>query len=136
MKFPEIRSGGPQQQWCIVSPLDMALPERLRSFCDSWRAKAQGYSVEEIGGAFDRFFTSYVAFNRLYAEATYRLSKRGQVKLRERFPDSQASQGYVLQYCGAASLISSWEGEEVSRNALHRIAENLRERRFSLKLDP
>jgi hypothetical protein len=114
----------------------MALAEGLRSFCDGWKAKARDYSVEEIRGAFDRFFTSYVVFNRLYAEATYRLARRGQVKLRERFPDSQAAQEYVLQYCGAVLLIDAWEADERSRTALHRIAEHLRERRFALKLHP
>jgi hypothetical protein len=114
----------------------MALPDSLRDFCNAWRAKARDYSVEEIRGAFDRFFTSYVVFNRLYAEATYRLARRGQVKLRERFPDSQAAQEYVLQYCGAEFLMGAWEGDEASRAALHRIVEHLRERRFALKLDP
>lgn len=114
----------------------MALAEDLRTFCNGWRAKARDYSVEEIRGAFDRFFTSYVVFNRLYAEATYRLARRGQVKLRERFPDSQAAQEYVLQYCGALFLIRAWEADAASRTALDRIAEHLRERRFALKLHP
>ena len=114
----------------------MALTEGLRRFCDGWRAKAQDYSVEEIGGAFDRFFTSYVVFNRLYAEATYRLAQRGQVKVRERFPDSQAAQEYVLQYCGAGFLVRAWEANEDSRTALRQIAEHLREGRFALRLDP
>src|ERR1700676_2942901 len=120
--------------YCIVQ--DMPLTEGLRSFCDGWRAKAGAYSVEEVRGAFDCFFTSYVVFNRLYAEATYRLARRGQVKLRERFPDSQAAQAYVLQYCGAESLIRAWEADGGSRTAPHRIAEHLREGRFALKLDP
>ena len=120
--------------YCIVP--DMALAEDLRSFCDGWRAKARDYSVEEIREVFDRFFTSYVVFNRLYAEATYRLAQRGQLKLRERFPDSQAAQEYVLQYCGAVFLIRAWEADEGSRTALHRIAEHVREGRFALKLDP
>ena len=120
--------------YCTV--LYMALAEGLRSFCDGWKAKARDYSVEEIREAFDRFFTSYVVFNRLYAEATYRLARRGQVKLRERFPDSHAAQEYVLQYCGAAFLTRAWEADDDSRTALRRIAQHLRERRFALKLDP
>ena len=99
----------------------------LRRFCDGWRGKARDYSVEEIRGAFDRFFTSYVVFNRLYAEATYRLAQHGQVKLRERFPDSHAAQEHVLHCCGAECLIRAWEADEGSRTALHRIAEHLRE---------
>jgi len=114
----------------------MALTDCLRDFCDAWRAKARDYPVGEIRGAFDRFFTSYVVFNRLYSEATYRLALRGQVKLRERFPDSQAAQEYVLQYCGAQHLIDAWERDEATRTALHRITDHLRERRFALRLNP
>ena len=62
-----------------------------------------------------------MAFNRLYAEATYRLARRGQVKLRERFPDSQAAQDYVVQFCGAEMLIGAWEDNPPS--ALHEIAQ-------------
>jgi len=114
----------------------MALSPELRNFCESWHAKATTYSTENIDGAFDRFFTSYVAFNRLYAEATYRLARRGHIKLRERFPDSQAAQDYIVQFCTAAMLTRAWENSAAAVDALREIADHLREGRFSLKLDP
>lgn len=114
----------------------MALSPELRTFCDSWRTRAASYSTEEIAGAFDRFFTSYVAFNRLYAEATHRLARRGHVRLRERFPDSQAAQDYVVQYCTAETLTRAWEGSAIAAAALRDIADHLRARRFALRLDP
>jgi hypothetical protein len=113
----------------------MALSFELESFVENWRAKAHAYPDSDIRGAFDRFFTLYVAFNRLYAEATFRLGRRGQVKLRDRFPDSQAAQEYVVQYCGALTLIQSWEQEADTTASIQQIAEHLRERRFALKLD-
>src|ERR1700731_2491427 len=112
----------------------MALSPELRDFCDSWHAKAAAYSTENINGAFDRFFTSYVAFNRLYAESTYRLARRGHVKLRERFPDSQAAQDYVVQFCTATTLTRAWENSANAAAALHEIADHLREERFALRL--
>jgi hypothetical protein len=114
----------------------MSLPPELQTFCRSWQAKADAYSAEDLSGAFDRFFTSYVVFNRLYAEATYRLARRGQVRLRERFPDSQAAQEYVVQYCGAETLAKAWEVNPETAQALREIADYLREGRFALKLDP
>jgi len=104
-------------------------------FCGNWGAKAEAYSREEIGGAFDRFFTLYVIFNRLYAEATFRLARRGQVKLRNRFPDSNGAQEYLLQFCGAETLTRAWDGDANTKAALHQIADYLREGRFALKLD-
>src|ERR1700722_503808 len=113
----------------------MALSTELATFCDQWRVKAEAYSSENVNDAFDRFFTLYVAFNRLYAEATFRLARRGQVHLRNRFPDSKGAQDYVLQFCGAEALPRAWEGDPTSNDALHQIAHHLRERRFALKLD-
>ncbi len=114
----------------------MALSHELRTFCNNWRIKAEAYSADDLGGAFDRFFTSYVVFNRLYAEATYRLAKDGQVRLRDRFPDSQAAQEYVIQYCGGRRLTNAWKNDPAAANAVREIAEHLRKRRFALKLDP
>ncbi len=114
----------------------MALSPELREFCDSWRGKAAACSMENINGAFDRFFTSYVAFNRLYVEATHRLARRGQVKLRERFPDPQAAQDYVVQFCTATTLTGAWENSANAAAALHEIADHLRQGTFALKLDP
>jgi hypothetical protein len=66
----------------------MSLSAEVITFVQNWRAKAETYADDEIRGAFDRFFTLYVTFNRLYAEATFRLARRGQLKLKQRFPDS------------------------------------------------
>lgn len=113
----------------------MALSAELRTFCHNWRTKADAYSSEDVGGAFDRFFTLYVAFNRLYAEATFRLARRGQFRLRDRFPDSNGAQEYVVQFCGAEALTRAWEGDPDTITALHQIADHLRQGRFNLKLD-
>ena len=104
-------------------------------FCRNWLTKAEAYSSEDISGAFDRFFTLYVAFNRLYAEATFRLARRGQVRLRGRFPDSKAAQEYLLQFCGAEALTHAWESDPNTITALHQIADHLHQGRFALKLD-
>lgn len=113
----------------------MALSPELETFCANWRKKAEAYFNGEVCGAFDRFFTLYVVFNRLYAEATFRLARRGLVKLKDRFPDSKGAQEYILQYCGADTLIHAWELSPNTITALHQIADHLRQGRFALKLD-
>lgn len=114
----------------------MALSPQLRNFCDSWRRKAAAYASDDLSDAFDRFFTSYVVFNRLYVEATHRLARRGAVRLGDAFPDSRAARDYVIQYCSAAVLTRAWEDNAATAEAIRRIAEHLRDRRFALKLDP
>jgi len=114
----------------------MPLSHQLRIFPDNWRGKAHAYAVDDLAGAFDRFFTSYVVFNRLYAEATYRLARHGRLNLREPFPDSRAAQDYVIQFCGAGILTRAWEGSADSAAAINQIAEHLIDHRFALKLNP
>ena len=113
----------------------MAISLELAEFYNGWRAKAREYPINEIRSAFDRFFTLYVAFNRLYAEATFRLARRGQTRLRDRFPDSKAAQDYVLQFCGAEAIIGAWERAPATVQALREIGDHLRTGRFALKLN-
>lgn len=112
----------------------MAISPELQAFCASWRQKAAGYDWD-IRGAFDRFFTLYVVFNRLYAEATFRLARQGKVRLQKRFPDSQGSQEYTVQFVTARRLTDAWNDDPATKGALVEIAGHLREGRFALKLD-
>jgi hypothetical protein len=115
--------------------MTMSLSPETATFCDNWRAKAHSYSTTDVRDAFDKFFTLYVVFNRLYAEATFRLARRGCAKLSDRFPDWKGSQAYVLQFCGATRLIDAWDNDSDTSSALREIADRLREGRFALKLD-
>jgi hypothetical protein len=113
----------------------MAVSLELATFCGDWRAKANEYD-DDLRGAFDKFFTLYVVFNRLYAEATFRLARRGQVKIgKDRFPDSKGSQEYVLQFCKATRLVDAWRKHPRVNEALQQIAGHLRAGQFALKLD-
>ena len=91
--------------------------------------------IRDSHGCFDKFFTLYVVFNRLYAEATFRLARRGSVTLKDRFPDAQAAQDYVLQYCGAVKLIEAWQNDQLTACALAEIVVHIRKGQFALKLN-
>jgi len=43
--------------------------EALNNFCTAWLRKAERIDIEPLEGVFDRFFTLWVVFNRLYEEA-------------------------------------------------------------------
>ncbi|OOE82801.1 hypothetical protein BZG72_07295 [Salinivibrio sp. PR6] len=49
----------------------------LESFCTAWLRKAERIDTEPLEGVFDRFFTLWVVFNRLYEEAGRTLAHRG-----------------------------------------------------------
>jgi len=113
----------------------MGISAELATFCQNWHTKAEGYSQDDVAGAFDRFFTLYVVFNRLYAEATFRFARSHNINLGNRFPDARAATDYVIQFCGADVLTAGWEGEPNTVAAYRLIAQHIRDRNFALKLD-
>jgi hypothetical protein len=119
-----------------VLEASMGISPELEEFCSRWLAKADDYPDcdTNLAHAFDRFFTLFVVYNRLYAEATYRLGQRGRITLTRRFPDAEASQEFVVQYLTASALLRAIDhqrGADVTT-----IRDLLQQGRFALKLDP
>ncbi len=42
---------------------------KLRDFCDRWQLKVDAYNNHSLADLFDKFFTLFVIYNRLYVEA-------------------------------------------------------------------
>jgi len=100
----------------------MLNPE-FHDFYNRWRAKANDYQGEDIHTAFDRFFTLFVIYNRLYAEATFDLVRNNQEHLdpRRSFPDGTAAKRYVGKYLGKANLIHSLEEDRPCAEAIQAV---------------
>lgn len=118
----------------------MLSPE-FRDFYDNWRRKAGEYvGDDDIRAAFDRFFTLWVIYNRLYAEATFHRARTGHLNLANRrsFPDAEAAKIYVRQYLGAANMIGLLEGDPTCTEAIQAVIRLLEGpvngRQFAIKL--
>jgi len=100
-------------------------------------AKAKPRDHQGLNQSFDRFFTLYVVFNHLYAEATLQLSNRGQVQIqnRNRFPDAEAAQEYVVQFLGADRLLQQLNNDPSTQAALGSLQAQVCNGNFSLKLN-
>lgn len=100
-------------------------------------AKAKRYARAGLNQSFDRFFTLYVVFNHLYAEATFQLANRGQVQIqnRNRFPDAEAAQEYVVQFFGADRFLQQLNCDIPTQAALESLKAQIRSGNFSLKLN-
>ena len=85
----------------------MALNQEFSDFITNWLAKADQITLGEPATYFDKFFTLYVVYNRLYAEATFALARSGQIDIsrRKSFPDRKAAINYVVRLIGSANLI-------------------------------
>jgi hypothetical protein len=114
----------------------MALSQEFREFVQGWIHKAGQYSTSDIRECFDKFFTLYVAFNRIYAEATFTLDRRGQISIKKRdsFPDPAAATGHFLQFVTAEYLVSEISSDASSRQALQRLISVLKGDSFYVKL--
>ena len=100
----------------------MLSPE-FDKFHSKWRAKADGYKDGTLESAFDRFFTLFVIYNRLYAEVAFHLARKHQLKLDDRtsFPDRAAATNYVAQFVGAATVIELFEANLESAAAIQSV---------------
>lgn len=111
------------------------LKQEIKEFCSNWLEKANGLSDDTLSGVFDKFFTLYVVYNRLYVETTFRLANNGQINLTNRrsFPDSKAAKKYVSQFLGSNKIHTEFE-KEIFENAISSIINILENHLFYIKL--
>lgn len=100
-------------------------------------AKARRHDHQGLQHSFDRFFTLYIVFNHLYAEATFQLANRGRVRIhnRNRFPDAEAAQEYVVQFLGADRLLKQLNDDPDAQAALAALRVQVCNGAFNLKLN-
>jgi len=117
----------------------MPLSPEFSEFYTSWVKKAHAYTDEDVRNCFDKFFTFFVIYNRLYAEATFRLAQTEgsgiTIANRDSFPDALAAKEYVANYLGARVLITGLQADQNCVAALETLKDLLREHRFYIKLD-
>jgi hypothetical protein len=117
------------------------LSQQTKEFYDRWLNKANSYNAKltpSLEDYFDKFFTLYVIYNRLYAEVAKVLEEEGKIsslKNKTTFPDRQAATNYVCQYVKASSFIQTIESDEDCCNALSEIIKLLEDNRFYVNLD-
>jgi hypothetical protein len=68
----------------------MSLNQDFKDFVRNWLNKADCIVLADSSTYFDKFFTLYVVYNRLYAEVTFTLARAGQIDISKwtSFPDA------------------------------------------------
>jgi len=115
----------------------MLSPE-FQSFYASWIGKVEEYGTKDLRQCFDKFFTLYVVYNRLYGEMTFLLVRSGEIKFRKKrwsFPDSKAAKFYVRKYLGGSNIVNQLEEDLDTREALSAIIRLIGKGIFNIKLD-
>lgn len=113
------------------------LSSEFKNFYENWLKKANEYKGEDISQYFDKFFTLFVVYNRLYAEVTFLLARKGEIDLSKRktFPDANAATKYMVQFIGSTFLIEQLEQDADCQYALSNIIRSIADKTFHIKLD-
>ncbi len=113
------------------------ISQELREFCERWFQKAHGYQGQSIWECFDKFFTLFIVYNRLYAELTLSWARTGRIKLGGRnpsLPDAKAAKEYVHSYLSTKHIWSNLQND-VCQQAISKIRKLLENQVFVIKLD-
>jgi hypothetical protein len=106
----------------------------LQNFYERWLLKAEEYQNDNLQDCFDRFFTLFVAYNRLYAELALSCVKRG-VWRWNYISDGLAAKSNVQTYLGNRNTLRSLEDDCACTTAISSVIDLLERRVFTIKLD-
>lgn len=111
--------------------------QEIRNFCENWIEKAEAHDNGSLQDAFDKFFTLFVVYNRLYVEATFRMSNNGEINIQNRnsFPDPQAAKNYVIQYLNSGNINDALNADNNCVIAIERLKDIIRNQEFNIKLN-
>lgn len=104
----------------------MSLSSNFVRFIEGWSQKADSIDLvdHDLGSYFDKFFTLFVIYNRLYAEATFTLWRDGRIEPPDPdafFPDSAAAKRYVAEFLDGPTMVRSLESAQETRAAIRQM---------------
>ena len=117
----------------------MALSSNFIRFIHGWKQKADSIRLRDHDPAsyFDKFYTVFVIYNRLYAEATLTLWRDGTVDPPDPdalFPDSRAAKDYVVQFLHGPTLMRQLENDVETQQAINEMERILGDNHFFVLL--
>lgn len=114
----------------------MALHPHVQDFYREWLDKADSYEQENLSNYFNKAFSLFTLYNKLYAEATFTLARNNEITLNERrgFPDRKGATEYAPQFIGHERLLDTLENDEKCSQAIDQLIELIDNERFCIKL--
>ena len=79
------------------------LNQHAHEFVQAWVQKATRHRAKTLSGAYDRFFTLFVAYNALYTQATNQLLNRSVIEERD-ISERRSATEFVVEITGASRL--------------------------------
>lgn len=112
------------------------ITEEFINFCESWFQKADSYSLKSLQGSFDRFFTLFVVYNKLYSESAIQLARQGiiQGNAESYLPDRQSATEYLLKFLTSTEIVEAISDNNSGTEALKKIINIIDRHQFNIIL--
>lgn len=114
----------------------MAISQELNNFYNNWLKKANSYTGNTLNDYYNKAYTLFTLYNRLYSEATFTLAKEGRIKFKEHqtFPDKKGATKYSPQFIGYNHLLDELQSDKLCSDSINLLIKTLKEKRFHVKL--
>lgn len=116
----------------------MAFSPQSKEFVNRWLGKADEIKLsgQDFATYFDKFITLFVAYNRLYADATFALWRKDPKLLNPDgyFPDKKGATKYVAAFLGHHEMIGALESNADTRAAINKMRDIIDGGMFNIQL--
>ena len=112
----------------------MALHPHVDDFYDEWLKKSDNYNGEQLSDYFNKAFSLFTLYNKLYAEATFELARRGEIELNNHFPDRRGATEYAPRFIGYERLFQVITTEADCNSNLQNLIGRIDNQEFHIKL--
>ena len=114
----------------------MALHPHVQDFYSEWLSKADSYQQKNLSDYFNKAFSLFTLYNKLYAEATFTLARNNEITLNESrgFPDKKGATEYVPKFLGYEYLSDVFANDEESAHSIAQLIDHIENERFYIKL--
>ena len=114
----------------------MALHHHVEDFYNEWLRKADSYEQESLSNYFNKAFSLFTLYNKLYAEATFTLARNNEINLNEKrgFPDRKGATEYAPKFLGHENIFNAFTEDHDCTQAISQLLEHINNERFFIKL--
>jgi hypothetical protein len=114
----------------------MALHPHVGDFYTEWLAKADNYQDESLSDYFNKAFSLFTLYNKLYAEATFTLARANEITINEQrgFPDRKGATHYAPKFLGHNNLLNLFNDDQDCQQSILELIEHIENERFFIKL--
>jgi hypothetical protein len=106
----------------------------LQQFYTRWLQKAELYQSQTLQDCFDKFFTLYVAYNRLCTELALSCAKRG-IWRWNYISDGLVAKSNVQSYLGNTYIIDALQDDDTCKISILTVIDLLERKAFTIKWD-